>query len=151
MAALCIGIAAAVFLGDMLLKNHIEKGMQEGESRPVWGGRLLLRKYHNPGMALNLGAGKRPLVAALSLILTVVSFIAFVFSLGSRGNALLRIGLSALLGGAFCNTYDRLRRKYVVDYISFPAKGKRLEKIVFNLSDFSIMIGALLAALGAAR
>ncbi len=151
MAVLCMGIMAAVFFGDMLLKNRIEKRLREGECRPVWGGRLLLRRYHNRGAALNLGERRRPLVAVLSLILTVVSCMAFVCSLGSRGNALLRTGLSFLLGGAFSNTYDRLRRKYVVDYVSFPVKWERLGRIVFNISDFCIMTGALLAVLGTAR
>ena len=77
-------------------------------------------------------------------ILTVV----FIVSLGHRGNNLLRLGLSLLLGGAFSNTYDRLRRGYVVDYVSFPVKWQAFRKIVFNCSDFCIIIGALLSALG---
>ena len=59
--------------------------------------------------------------------------------------------LALLLGGSFSNTYDRLRRKYVVDYLSFPVKWKWFRDIVFNISDFCIIIGALLAALGATR
>ena len=43
------------------------------------------------------------------------------------------------------------KRKYVVDYVSFGVKWKRLRNVVFNLSDFCIIIGALLTALGAGR
>ena len=75
----------------------------------------------------------------------------FILSFGQHGNHLLRVGLSLLLGGGFSNTYDRLKRKYVVDYVSFNVKWKGLRKIVFNVSDFCIMIGALLIALGAGR
>ena len=64
---------------------------------------------------------------------------------------MLKAGLSLLVGGAFSNTYDRLKRKYVVDYISFGVKWKGLRKVVFNVSDFCIIIGALLAAFGAGR
>lgn len=59
--------------------------------------------------------------------------------------------MALLLGGAYSNTYDRLTRKYVVDYVSFPVKNARLRKIVFNVSDFCIMIGALLLAIGESK
>ena len=52
------------------------------------------------------------------------------------------------MGGAFSNAYDRLKRGYVVDYVSFDIGSKRLKNIVFNVSDFFIMIGALITALG---
>ena len=74
--------------------------------------------------------------------------VAFVCSLGQKGNRLLRLGLSLLLGGAFSNTYDRLRRRYVVDYLTFNVRWKPLRRVVFNLSDFCIMIGALLVVIG---
>ena len=70
------------------------------------------------------------------------------FGRAGRTNNLLRLGLALLLGGAFSNTYDRLRRGYVVDYVSFPVKWQAFRKIVFNCSDFCIIIGALLSALG---
>ena len=57
-----------------------------------------------------------------------------------KGKRLLKTGLALILGGAYSNTYDRLRRKYVVDYITFP----KISTVVFNLSDFGIMIGAML-------
>lgn len=139
-----LGIIAGIFLLELLLKNHIEKKRIEGEDTPVLGGRLLLRKYHNYGAFLNLGEKVRPLVAAVSFLLTAVIFAFFILTLGQKGNGLLKAGLSLLLGGAFSNTYDRLRRKYVVDYFSFGVKWRRLRRVVFNLSDFCIMIGAVL-------
>lgn len=139
-----IGIIAGIFLLELFLKNHTERHGIEGEDMPVLNGRLLLRKYHNYGAFLNLGERVRPLVAAVSLLLTAIIFSFFVLTLGQRGNGLLKTGLSLLLGGAFSNTYDRLRRKYVVDYFSFGVKWQRLRRVVFNLSDFCIMIGAVL-------
>lgn len=68
-----------------------------------------------------------------------------------RGNRLLKAGLAFLLGGAYSNTYDRLARKYVVDYVSFPVKNKKIRNIVFNISDFCIVIGALLMVIGSAK
>ena len=147
-----VTLVSIIFFGDLYIKNRVEKyitakGTEKGE-RELLGGRLLLRRHHNRGMMLNVGEKKQPAIAAVSLTLTAVLTVVFLISLGNRGNNLLRAGLALLLGGAFSNTYDRLRRKYVVDYLSFGVKWKGLRKIVFNLSDFCIIIGALLAALG---
>lgn len=148
---ICIGIIATIFFGDLWIKNNIEKNVVEGSEKRKLGGLLLIRRHHNRGMTLNFGEKKRPLVAVLSTVLVAVMTVVFILSLGQQGNNLLRIGLSLILGGGFSNTYDRLKRKYVVDYVSFGVKWKWFRKVVFNCSDFCIMIGALLVALGARR
>lgn len=151
MAVICILIIAAVFFGDLWIKNRIEHTLTEGETREKCGGKILIRLHHNRGAMLNAGQSRQKLIAVLSLILTAVAATAFILSLGKRGNNLLRCGLAFLLGGAFSNTYDRLKRKYVVDYLSFGVRWKRFQGIVFNISDFCIMAGALMSALGAER
>lgn len=148
-AVVMIAAVLAIFFGDLYIKNRVEKSGTFGREKEILGGKLLIRKYHNRGAALNLGEtwGKN-IVAILSLALCVVLTAAFALSLAGRGNRLLRCGLTLLLGGAFSNTYDRLKRRYVVDYVSFGVKWKRLRRIVFNLSDFCIMTGAVLMAAG---
>ncbi len=150
-----VTLVLAIFCGDLYIKNRVEKyiparGTGKCEQKML-GGRLILRRHHNRGMILNAGERKQPLVAAVSLALTAVLTVVFLISLGHRGNNLLRAGLAFLLGGAFSNTYDRMKRKYVVDYLSFGVKWTRLRQVVFNISDFCIMIGALLAALAGMR
>lgn len=140
-------VAAIVFLTDYLIKERIEKTGTEGETRPALGGKLLLRKYHNRGAFLNAGERKSKMVAILSVALTLAATVAFLVTFTFRGSRMLKMGLALLLGGAYSNTYDRLRRKYVVDYVSFPVKNKKIRGIVFNISDFCIMIGALLMVL----
>lgn len=151
MTAFCVLLIFSIFVGELLWKNKIERTLEENSTRELFGGRILLRRHHNRGLPLNIGSRKRPLVAALSLVLTLALAIVFLFSLGHRGNHLLRLGLALLLGGAFSNTYDRMKRKYVVDYVSFGVKWRRLQNIVFNVSDFCIIIGALLSALGGSK
>ena len=138
MTVVCLVILAGIFWGDFFLKNYIESHENERDERVIWKGKLLI----------NAGQKRRRLVAAVSLAFTLILTVVFIVSLGHRGNNLLRLGLSLLLGGAFSNTYDRLRRGYVVDYVSFPVKWQAFRKIVFNCSDFCIIIGALLSALG---
>ena len=146
---ICMAIISGIFAGDLWIKNQIEKKAVEGETKELFGGKLLLRKHHNKGIMLNLAEGKRPVVAALSAVITLLGLLALFLSFGQSGNNLLRIGLSLLLGGAFSNTYDRLKRKYVVDYVSFGVKWKRLRRVIFNISDFCIIIGALVISIGA--
>lgn len=140
-------VPALIFGGEYALKNHVEKTGKKGVDKEICGGMILARKYHNHGACMNLGEKKSPLVAGLSLALTAVLTVVFAVTLTWRGNNWLRAGLSILLGGAFSNTYDRLKRKYVVDYFSFNVKWDPLRRIVFNISDFCILIGALLVAL----
>lgn len=147
-AAVCLGIIGIIFFGDLYIKNYIERSVGEEDKIPLLGGRLLIRKHHNRGAMLNAGQGRRKIVAAVSVILTSAAFVLLLLTLGKRGNRVLIAGLTLLLGGAFSNTYDRLKRKYVVDYLSFHVKWERFRNIVFNISDFCIIIGALLAAAG---
>ncbi|MBQ2803824.1 MAG: signal peptidase II [Lachnospiraceae bacterium] len=148
MIGICIGIIISIFLGDLVIKNTVEKKVVNGERRPYLGGLILIQKHHNQGMALNLLEKKRRLVVVISVVFSIVMLVILILSFGQRGNHWLRIGLSLFLGGGFSNTYDRLRRKYVVDYISFGVKWKRFRRIVFNCSDFCIIIGALLITIG---
>ncbi len=142
-------IALGLFGLDEGVKNHIEKQEDlEVQDRKL-GSFLLIRKHHNRGLALNVGDKRQKLIAILSLGMTAVLTVFFIITLGNKGNALLRTGLAFLLGGAFGNTYDRLKRKYVVDFVSFNVPFKGLRSIVFNIADFCIMIGALLTVLGA--
>lgn len=147
----CAVLAVGIFLLDLCVKNKIEKSLQEGEVKHFCKGRLLVRKYHNKGAFLDMGEKTPGLVAVLSLGLTLFMTVVFLATFSLRGNSALKAGLAFLLGGAYSNTYDRLSRKYVVDYVSFPVKNKRFREIVFNLSDFCIMIGVLLMALGEMR
>lgn len=144
-------IILVIFLGDLWIKKYIESHYGDNRIDKKCNGKILIHKYHNRGFALNIGQSRNKVVVGISLSMTLAAFLLFLLSLGTRGNRLLRTGLSLVLGGAFSNTYDRLRQKYVVDYISFGVKWKRLRKIIFNVSDFCIIIGALLSALGASQ
>lgn len=146
----CSLLAITIFVTDLLIKNHIERMEDDGQEQLFWNGRLLLRRHHNQGAFLNVGERNRGLIAALSLILTLGATVLFLATFTYRGSSILKAGLAFLLGGAYSNTYDRLMRKYVVDYISFPVKNKKIRNIVFNISDFCIMIGAFLMVIGGA-
>ena len=58
--------------------------------------------------------------------------------------AVLKTGVGMILGGAWSNVWDRITRKYVVDYFSFHTKCRKLERVVFNLADMFIFLGGFL-------
>ena len=144
-------IAALLCGADSLIKYAIERNHPYGELRPALHGKIIIRKFHNKGAMLNLGASRQQTMAVLSVIFTVFMTGVYVGTLGTRGRHMLKTGLSLILGGAYSNTYDRLFRKYVVDYVSFEVRNPRLRNIVFNLSDFGIMIGSCLLVISQMR
>ncbi|MCI8972319.1 MAG: signal peptidase II [Lachnospiraceae bacterium] len=131
----------SLFAADSAMKSWIEKTdtVSESQERAVFQG-VAFKRYHNRGAMMNLGEERQQLVAVLSLVFSAFVTGIFAVTLGMKGKRLLKTGLALILGGAYSNTYDRLRRKYVVDYITFP----KISTMVFNLSDFGIMIGAML-------
>lgn len=143
-----VSLIVGIFMGDNYLKERMERQLRPGEVQELCGGRLLLRRHHNRGAMLGLGERRGLAVTTLSLVLTVTATIVFVLSLSMYGSNLLRTGLSLLLGGAFSNTYDRLKQQYVTDYASFGVRWKPLRSLVFNVSDFCIITGAMLSTLG---
>ena len=55
-------LAVLVAVGDIFLKNHFEKELQWGEERRICGGKVLLCRYHNRGVALDAAVSGNHLV-----------------------------------------------------------------------------------------
>ncbi len=141
-------IVLSVFLGDLLLKKYVEDRLSEKETRYILGGRLRIRKFRNKGIALG-GLSDYPVLirrGTAGLILGLA--IALAASLTRKGGNVRKTGLSLMLGGALCNWFDRFHQGAVTDYVSFSSRWKKISRLVFNLSDFCIFIGGILAVLG---
>ena len=52
----------------------------------------------------------------------------------------MKLGGTLIVAGGASNVYDRIKRKYVVDYIYW----KKLKSIIFNLSDVFIFLGTII-------
>lgn len=142
-----LAIIASIFIGEFMIKELVEKYVKNGEKKLILKEKLFLTKYHNHGAALNFMEKKKGLVAFISVLLSLVCTILFFITLTKEGKEPLKLSLAFLLGGAYSNTYDRLKRKYVVDYVGFHHKKKRKTEIIYNLSDFCIILGAMFSAL----
>lgn len=153
----------AIFITDLVIKNKAERKLNYNEENPRLKGAVSFKLLHNKGGFLNAGEDKPGKVRSVSRILTVAVTFIYIYSLLKGKNELFKYGLAFLLGGAWSNDYDRYERGYVVDYIELkglekplsrlvgPQKGHFVGGIVYNISDFCITIGALLAILGAGK
>ncbi len=140
-------IVGCIVILDAFLKSKAEKKLRRGEDRPAAGGRILLTKYHNRGAALNFGQKNPQLIKWISVVFTMFVSMVFVLTLTRKGNRLLKLGLALMLGGAFSNTYDRLSKGYVVDYFRIACPIKCVQNVIFNISDFCIIIGSLMTVI----
>ena len=127
-------IAGGVFLSDLILKRYMDKKYARKVRHPRLGGRIVLEK-------------PKLLRIIHTVILVVVGIFSY-FLMRLSGHALEKTGVALLLGGGLNNLYDRYTKGHVIDYFHLNFGPKWLRAIVFNISDFCIFIGALLAVAG---
>ena len=139
-------LATVIFAVEMIFKAAVEERVEEGVRKPVLKGKLFLTKFHNRGAFRGFLQERPELLKGISIGVIGVCSVIYILTLGHKGERLMKLGLSFLLGGAFSNAYDRIKRGYVVDYFGFNVKNDKIRNMVFNLSDFFIAIGAAIAA-----
>lgn len=147
--AVIIVILAAADLGA---KWMIEKQDQENFPKP-WeasGGRIWLYRNHNAGFPFGFLEKYDELVRTIPLAVTSALAGVFFYLIRRKGEYAKKTALAILLGGSVSNLYDRYVRHYVVDY--FSIQWKALKKVVFNLGDVFVFVGAgLLLTIEAAK
>ena len=131
-------LSAGAFAADQYCKHQIEQ--QAHPDREIWHGAIRITRYHNTGVFLSFLEGKGKLVRVLS---TGAFGLLLVMACLAR-TKICRRGLTLLAGGGLSNQLDRYRRGYVVDYFSF----RHLPKVVFNLGDIAVFLGAIMALAG---
>ncbi len=139
-------VAAAVFAGDFFLKEQVEKQKDWKEAK-LCRGRIILKRYHNRGAALNFMEQKPGLVKKISAGMLLALGVLWYLLLRKKENPAVLLGLSLAIGGGANNFYDRIKRGYVVDYFSFRTPWKWLNQIIFNISDLCIFMGTLIAVI----
>lgn len=141
-------LAGAIAALDLCIKKWIRENKDEGSAHPMLGGRIIVTKYFNSGAMLGFMKEQARLLAgvtifALGMIVGLILAIS-----GRKGNFLMKLGLTLLLGGAASNAAERLTCGKVTDYFRISIGCKRLEKIIFNIGDFCIFAGSLMALIG---
>ena len=140
---LIIALIAGV---DILIKNTMERYYWNAGDKYIFGKFIRIHKLHNKGGFLNILENHFTCLKSISGIILLLLAIVFVIVLPKQGKGLIKIGLALILGGAISNEYDRFVKGSVTDYFSIQLP--YLKKIVFNLGDFAIFIGAIYLLFG---
>ena len=146
-----VGIVVGIFALDFFIKTFVDKKYARKEKHPKLGGLMYIEKYYNDGAALNLLEEWPGLLKILQTLFMVVVCIWFYFSLRRNDGASTsvgKVGTAFLLGGGLSNLFDRYTKGHVVDYVGFNFGPKWFRRIVFNVSDFFVFVGGVLAVVG---
>lgn len=135
-------LPAGIFAADEMIKNKAESWNEGEPERKILKGRILLCRLHNRGAALNFMEQRQKTLCVCTAGMTAALAAAYGWLIPQKGMRLLKTGVGMMLGGAASNAWDRLRKHYVVDYFRFQVRWKRLQRVVFNLSDMCIFLGA---------
>jgi signal peptidase II len=145
--ALLFGVAAAVYVADVITKIIVVATLTPYHQVPVIGSLLSLDLVRNSGAAFSFGPG-------LTIVFTLIA-VGVIFFIVRTSRRLYSMSwavtLGLLLGGAAGNLTDRLLRSpgvfrgEVVDWIQLP------HWPVFNVADSCIVCGGILAVVLAAR
>lgn len=141
-------ITAGIFFLDGGIKRRIDKKYSRKVQHPHLRGAVILEKYYNDGAALNFLAKKPKLMRGIHTIVLAGVGICYYLLLHRNGKPLEKAGVAMLFGGGCSNLYDRYTKGHVVDYVRINKGPKWLKNIIFNVSDFCIFIGALMAVAG---
>ncbi|MEF9945438.1 MAG: signal peptidase II [Lachnospiraceae bacterium] len=146
---LFVGISCALLITDLFIKKYVEENVESTKERALLDGKVLIRKVYNKGLMLSMLEKYPKVVKAASGGAGILLAVYDLFLLTRKGHFIKKTGISFMVGGAFSNLYDRLVRGYVVDYVGFQTKWKKLTDVTFNLGDFFIFAGGILVVITA--
>ena len=129
-------IAGLTLAACTLARWYLERpGRKE---RSALGGKVRLTTLWNRGAAFGLPLGRKVLMALSVLVLGATALF---------WRCRNSLGAGLVLGGGLSNLWERLRHGTVLEYLRCPALPGRLGKVVYNLADLALFLGALLLAL----
>jgi len=141
-------LAASICGLDLFVKQWIENNKEINSYEEISNGKIIVTKHYNTGAFLGLMKNKAKQLLGITLI-SIGVILGFLLAFaGRRGNLLLKLGLSMLLGGACSNAYERLTKGKVTDYFRINIGNEKLKKVIFNLGDMFVFLGGILAFIG---
>ena len=137
-------LGAGAFAADQLFKGSVELQPPEAFPHDVVKDRVEFERMYNDGLVMGAMKDRRDIVAAAPVAAAAVSLL-YTATRDEKDTAGI-IGGSLITGGALSNIYDRRKKGCVVDYIH--VKKGPLSRIVFNLADLFIALGAVISISG---
>lgn len=145
------GICPLIFTLDTFVKEYVDKNFPFDRKAYLFGKRILVHKYYNKGAVLNFLADSPRLMRGIHAGALAVIAGSYLLLFRQKGNTALKVSMGMLAGGGAGNLFDRVAKGHVVDYFSFVTPFKRLNQVVFNLSDLFIFAGAALTCIFAGK
>ncbi len=139
---LLAGISGAIITLDQLTKLYILTVFRLGESLEIIPGFFNLTYVRNFGAAFGFLADSHPAFREmffLSVPLLAMIVILRALKTTEEGDKATILAFSLIFGGAIGNYIDRLRFRYVVDFLDFHLWGHSWP--AFNVADSSIVVG----------
>jgi len=133
-------IAGLVIAIDQLTKWLVVNKMELYEQIPIIKNFFYLTSHRNPGAAW--GILQNQMVFFYIVTVVVLGGVIYYLHTYAKGNRILSVGLSLILGGAIGNFIDRLFHKEVVDFLDFIIF--KYDYPIFNIADSSLVIGVIL-------
>ncbi len=137
------------FLGsfiDLFFKNKISNPKEPCKNKYICNKKIRIKFVPNYGLILNALDFNSNIASKLSLCCYIILLIVYIpLIIFIRGMHIVKLILTFIVCGATSNSYDRIKKGFVVDYINFPTI-KPIKHIFFNIGDFFIFIGSLFLA-----
>ena len=148
----CALVIALIFVLDQLTKRLVVSAYELGESLPVIPGFFSLTYLRNRGGAFGVLAGlPEGWRVAFFVVFALATVAALVWMLRNSepDDLVQRLALSAVIGGAVGNLYDRIRYGDVIDFLDVYAGDWHWP--AFNVADSFISCGVVLLVIGSLR
>ncbi len=139
------GVISVLLAGfDLYVKKFVDDNIDHKEEELVCKDKVVIRKVHNKGFALNK-ADNRPKLVKIVSAGALSSIAVCVFYTWKHSMDLCeKLAGALVLAGGISNTYERFKKGYVVDYFSFKTKWKKFNRVTFNLGDMFIFVGGII-------
>lgn len=138
-----ISIAGFFIALDQATKLYIHTHFQLSESITVINNFFNITYVKNPGAAFGFLASSNPFFRdAFFLIIPPVALVIIIMILRTvdSNDRIQIVALSSVFGGAIGNYIDRLRLRYVIDFLDFHYKNV-YSWPAFNVADIAIVTG----------
>jgi signal peptidase II len=137
------GISGLIIAIDQLVKIYIHTHYQLGESSPVLPGFFNITYVRNFGAAFGFLGDSHPAFREIFFLTTppIALVVILLILRGVHDSDLWQtLALSSVFGGAVGNYIDRLRFRYVIDFLDFHFK-EQYTWPAFNVADMAIVGG----------
>lgn len=131
--------AASLAMIDNSIKEKIEDGTINNGVIDKTRGFAEIEKHHNKGLPLNKLDNHTKEITAVSCAVLVFQAFTTLYDALEKEDFVTDTANALILAGALSNSYDRVERGYVVDYLKVGRK-----KAIYNISDFFIIIGVII-------